>query len=249
MLGCAVLTALFAVVVMSGTAWLRRTLVPPAPPAPALSPGVALRARYLLTDGRSFDDGCGVAVRLQPTGKPVVLTPLSPFAPDGGHFTKGVAPADVHTVVRGVELRPWGSETVVARVHKQLRTTGPAMGEKEVFVDNDVLAWELEAGTGVQPLELATQNPRLFSWTWLVGDSPKHRPQTQQLFAARVVGNQVREAWVKLDARFPMESLKGAPLIDADRRLVATVSRGFPGRAAIVPAADIRARLNESGVR
>lgn len=248
-LGCGVLSAIFMILMIGSTTWMRQRLLKPAPPAPAIFQHVALRPRYILKDGRSIEAGYAVAVRLHPGGDPVLLTPLDVFGPEGKVLTNYTAPAALPSLVDEVQLMAVGGTDVIAHAHKPLRTEGLTPAANDPFVDTNLAAFKLDPGGSADVLDLAPENPPHRSWVWMVGDLPTHQPQVQSLFPARVNGEQDRQVWIYFQGKVSGKDVDGAPVVNDAQQVAGMLIRGYPGRSEMLAAGAIRRILARSNIQ
>lgn len=245
--GCLGVVALLVIgVVMLGRT-LRVTPNGPQPPAPTLGPAVALRPQFVLRKGGEYDAGTASAVRLHPGAAPILLTALHLFGPNGG-LDREHAPAELDGLIREIRLRRFGGTTVVGRARGALRKTGDRLAEDNADVTRDVAAFKLLPRASVNALDLATKDPALGEWVWLVGDPFSHQPETQRLFPGHVALATPTGTGIRFVDKFELQGFSGAPLINARKQVVGILIAGRTGFGQMHPAESIRRRLAESGV-
>ena len=245
--GCAVVILLFVLMAGGSYLWVRNTFKP-KPTDPKIGKYVALRPHFLVREGEPYDAGTASAVRLKPGGVPIMITAQHLFGPDGG-MEPAIPPGDLNKKIRGVALVPFGGKAPVGMASGSLRKSGefPNGGDD---LSGDVAAFKLAPKSRVNALDLATANPKLGEWVWLVGDIVDHEPQTQTLFPAQVFGASDKRLSVKFPASIRLQAFSGAPLINSQKQVVGILISGAGDVVGFAnPATGIRKRLEESGVR
>lgn len=248
LIGCGAIVLLLVVAVVGTTMWARRTFGTPKPADPKIGQTVALRPMFMVKGGKPYAAGTAVAVRLQPTAKPILITAQHLFGPDGG-MEPAIAPPDLDKKINGVLLAPIAGDRPVAMAKGSLRKTGtfPEGGASDV--SGDVAAFHLSPKSRVNALDLAPGNPAMGDWVWLVGDIYDHEPQTQRLFPGKVLMVSDQKTLIKFESPFELRAFSGAPLINGKKQVVGLLIAGNSGLGIINPAGSIRKRLEESGVR
>lgn len=249
---CGVLVVVAVIVVVAvattvaGVSWFRGVYMSPKPPDPKIGKSFALRPLIGLRNGKLYGTGTASAVRLRPNEPPILLTALHLFGPDGG-LERNLAPAELDQVVYGIFLFPFGSRTHTALARGAVRKSGPALRDGDSDMSGDIAAFNLPPKSRVNALNLATANPSVGQWLWVVGDVVTHEPQSQRLFPCRVLHVSDEATFVEFESVFPQGEFSGAPLINEHREVAGIVIGGDKGRAVINPAGSIRKRLAESG--
>lgn len=247
-IGCLVVMLLLCGGGFAAYKWVTGTINTPKPPDPKLGAYTALRPVFLKRGGGSYSAGTAVAVRVKPGGAPIALTAQHLFGPMGG-LDAPVAPGKLDQKIAGVALVPFGGRKPVASARGSLRKSGEFPDESLDDVSGDVAAFRLAPKSRVNALELAPGNPAMGEWIWLVGDVVDHEPQKQRLFPGRVLIVSDKKTLVTFKDHFTLQAFSGAPLINAKKQVVGLLIGGTEGAGIINPAASIRKRLEESGVR
>jgi hypothetical protein len=244
--GAVILLIVLGAVVFFG--WLRSTFGKPQPAAPRIGKSVALRPKITLRSGQAYEAGTAVAVRLQPGGKPILITALHLFGPAGGTLEKDTPPAELEKVVRGLVLTPMGGSKPAAAARGALRKSGPGVTEENRDVSSDLAAFTLLPNSRVNALNLAREKPQLGEWVWLVGDEFQHQPQAQRLFPAQVGPGNDRSGTVRFPKPVELQGFSGAPLVNSKQEVIGILISGGGPIGIYNPAESIRQRLRESGV-
>lgn len=249
LIGCGVFAALTVVVVVVAVGWLRNTFAGPKPPDPVVAKNTALRPTFILNGREPLQAGTAVLARTRPGAQPVMLTALHLLGEAGG-LEEEVSPAKIDAVVREVRLRPIQGGAPVALARGGVRKTGAALSGENTDVSQDLAAFRVTRNAGATVLDLATSNPRMGEWVWLVGDEISHKPQTQRLFPARVTIVTDQVGVLNFERAFELQAFSGAPLVNAKKQVVGLLIGGDGDRTGTFnPVAGIRKRLVESGVR
>jgi hypothetical protein len=239
---------LIVLAVFGTTMWAKQTFGTPKPADPKIGKAVALRPTFLVRGGKPYGAGTAVAVRVQPSAAPILITAQHLFGPAGG-MEPPIAPPDLDKKIAGVLLTPMAGGKPVAMARGSLRKSGAFPGEGLEDVSGDVAAFKLSPKSRVNALDLAPGNPAMGEWVWLVGDVFDHEPQTQRLFPARVILVSDKKTLIKFDKSFELRAFSGAPLINGKKQVVGLLIGGTSELGIINPAGSIRKRLEESGVR
>jgi hypothetical protein len=250
--GCGCL-ALVVLLGAGGTAiyfWFQKTYNTPLPPAPKLGPAVALRPTIVPREGEVYEAGTAVAVRTAPGKAPILLTALHLFGPSGG-LDRQYAPAELHGLVKELQLKPFGSKNVVARTQSALRRKGPTLVEDESRVQFDLAVFSLapKPTPKMTVLPLAEKNPVMGEWVWLVGDEFSDQPQRQRLFAAQVGIVNLNGGLLRLKEPVELQGFSGGPVVNTKGEVVGILISGSEAGAIINTAEGIRNRLMESRIK
>jgi len=247
-IGCLVVCLLVCGGGYAAFQWVRRTVNTPKPADPKIGATVALRPIFAQRGGDPYSAGTAVAVRLKPGAAPILLTAQHLFGPAGG-LDEQLAPGKVNEKITGVSLMPIAGGKPVASARGSLRKSGSPPDESGNDVSGDVAAFRLAPKSRINALDLATGNPSIGQWVWLVGDVVDHEPQKQRLFPGRVLIASDKQTLVTFTERFNLQAFSGAPLINEQKQVVGLLIAGTEGAGIINPAGSIRKRLEESGIR
>lgn len=246
--GCLAVLVLLAIGSFTIYSWFQRTYNTPVPTAPKLGPAAALRPTIVLRAGGENDAGTAVAVRIAPGKEPILLTALHLFGPDGG-LDRRYAPAELEKLVKEIQLKPFGGNTVVARTRGVLRKKGPMLVEGESRIQFDLAVFSLTPKPKVTVLPLAEKDPKMGEWVWLVGDEFKSQPQRQRLFPAQVGIVNLNGGWLRLKTPVELSGFSGAPVVNGKGEVVGILIGGSDAGAIMNSAEGIRHRLMENRIK
>lgn len=245
-IGCGVLLLLGVLAGVGVFSWFARTFGSKPGRPPAVRPATALRPHIILRKGEPYAAGTAVAVRAGRARKPMVITALHLFGTSGG-LKEEVPPAKMNEVVREIWLAPVGGRGVVAKARGALLKTGSPVDQNGKG-SGDVAAFALLPGATVPHLELASRDPALGEWLWLVGDTYDHEPEQQRVFPAQAIPIMGSLTVKFTSRRLQMQGMSGAPLLNARGEVAGLLLGGEGASGVAISAAQIRKELQKNGL-